>query len=776
MTNLPLPSALLNSSEHTCAFLDRNPPQNDTRDASDIKGWTSRLFFAHLIPTVSGSLALYSPPPRVTPVTCQTCQDLDFRPPGYSLPSQLLIEFDDLCKSADAGCQSCSMLHQGITTWIDPISDIKSIRLSSERLNAPLVVFVLHKTESDQTQFLEFYSLPDKPVSWQAVEPAHHISVDSSSYGCMERAYQWLTECTKNHQNCHFQQLTILPTRVIDVGKNGENPRIYESNGSSGRYAALSHCWGTEQILTTTTDTLSDMKREIPFERLPKTFQDAIDIARRLDIPYLWIDSLCIIQDSPNDWNQESARMGAVYANSFVTIAADGAPDGRTGCFVAGEGRMSNQALIQCHDSDNRLLEVYVRRQGFRGSPDDSSHTAGPRGERPKRSKLSTRGWVLQERLLSPRILHFTTNEMAWECVTHVRCECQVDPQRSMKDVFKQRFVKQSSSYHGDGIVELKWYDVVEEFTSRDLTFETDRLPAIAGLAAELQKRTPHKYLSGLWDDFIELDLLWSTSDWDKTQMKSFTCKRNKNPHIPTWSWASITGKISYDIRAETRTADTTFQLMLTDSSIPVGSILKDSIRKQGYVVPVRIKAIDIPPRDVMNRNVLWAYGPGRPHKRQFMMISERGNSKYFYRGGPFNPSDRTKPSYKFLPSAEGQQEDVDGSEDQSRPSKKPFGVLDENKMLVQGRIQMPGMCPFEDMDPDVKSGDYELDEDEEYLFLMVLVEVVGGDERKVHGLVLKKAENQNANNWERVGIVNSRYHFFREWFQVASPYSLTLV
>ncbi|KAH8683263.1 heterokaryon incompatibility protein-domain-containing protein [Tricladium varicosporioides] len=782
MTNMALPNALLDSTEHTCAFLDRNPTQNDTRDADDIPGWTSsRMFFAHIIPTDSDPLALYSPPERIPPPTCKICQDLDFRAPGYSLPSQLLINFDDFCRSVEAGCPSCNMLHKGILAWIDPISAIKAIRLSSERVNAPLNVFVLHKTDPGRTQFLEFYTLPGKPTSWPAVGQARHISVDSSSDDSIAMASRWLSECTEKHKNCHFPPSTTLPTRVIEVGEKGTNPRLHETNSATGRYAALSHCWGTERILTTTISNLTELKKEIAFESLPKTFQDAIDIARRLNIPYLWIDSLCIIQDSPEDWKREAALMGGIYAHSLVTIAADGAPDGRTGCFVAGESRMSKQVQIQCHDHKNRTFETYVRPHGWRAHPDDSSHTTGPKDDSQIRSKLSTRGWVLQERLLSPRTLHFTKNEMAWECVTHVCCECQVNPQKSTKNVFKQLFVKEGSSYNGKGIIELKWYDVVEEFTSRDLTFETDRLPAIAGLAAELQKCVSYNYLAGLWDDFLEMDLLWSTSTWNKAQMKSFICKRIGNHYAPTWSWASVTGLIKYRIRAELHSADTNFQLMLGDppsmSMMTAGPYSKDSIRKRGYVVPVRVKAIDIPSHEVTNRNVLWAYGPERNNKKHFMMISERDNSNFYYRGSAFNTYDRTTPSYKFINFANAEEEeDTTESEDLSRPRKQNFGILDQTKMLVDGEFRMPGMCPYEDMDPDVKSGDYELDETEEYLFLLVMVEVKGGVEKSVHGLVLKRAENGIADNWERVGIVSSRYHFFREWFQVASPYCLTLV
>jgi hypothetical protein len=72
----------------------------------------------------------------------------------------------------------------------------------------------------------------------------------------------------------------------------------------------------------------------IDIAELPKTFQDAIEISRRLDIRFLWIDSLCIIQDSKEDWLKESVIMGDIYQHAYCNIAATAAPDGRTGCFL----------------------------------------------------------------------------------------------------------------------------------------------------------------------------------------------------------------------------------------------------------------------------------------------------------------------------------------------------------------------------------------------------------------------------------------------------------
>lgn len=99
-------------------------------------------------------------------------------------------------------------------------------------------------------------------------------------------------------------------------------------------YATLSHCWGGLEFLTLTRNSLASFMTKVPIEECPKTFQDAVFITRKLGIDYLWIDSLCIIQDSEQDWLNESALMSQVYSNSTITIAAAAACDGTIGCLV----------------------------------------------------------------------------------------------------------------------------------------------------------------------------------------------------------------------------------------------------------------------------------------------------------------------------------------------------------------------------------------------------------------------------------------------------------
>jgi len=147
-------------------------------------------------------------------------------------------------------------------------------------------------------------------------------------------AHQWLQTCLGTHSSCfsdgnQADTLCSLPTRVLDVGPEdgSQDPKLHIPGSNLGQYAALSHCWGTHQTIKTTKATLLDRMQTIPFQILPKTFQDAVIVTRQLGLRYLWIDSLCIIQDCIDDWRYEAARMAAVYSNAVVTVAATAAED-----------------------------------------------------------------------------------------------------------------------------------------------------------------------------------------------------------------------------------------------------------------------------------------------------------------------------------------------------------------------------------------------------------------------------------------------------------------
>lgn len=171
-------------------------------------------------------------------------------------------------------------------------------------------------------------------------------------------ARSWLEDCCKLHEKCPSGQLSKLPTRVIDVGSiDGQHsPRLVLAGGIQGRYAALSHCWGGEISPLLKIKTLQSFQHAIPLPDLPANFRDAISITQQLGIQYLWIDSLCIIQDSRDDWEAESKEMGFIYRGAIVTIAAS------VSC-------RSTEGILRNSPDSNRVEEVV----SLRLSPDKSS-------------------------------------------------------------------------------------------------------------------------------------------------------------------------------------------------------------------------------------------------------------------------------------------------------------------------------------------------------------------------------------------------------------------
>ena len=347
----------------------------------------------------------------------------------------------------------------------------------------------------------------------------------------------------------------VMPTRVIDVGSGDGSvtPRLHQSRGNFGQWATLSHCWGLSTTTRLTSATLDEKLEGIPMESLSRNFRDAIIVSRILGIQYIWIDSLCIIQDSTQDWLRESAKMGDIYKYSLVTIAATNAEDSAAGFL------RERTSEVRCHlgVERNREIPVYIRpRIEWYCFAD----IVGP---------LTQRAWVLQERLLTARTLHFGGQQMMWQCKTKTLAEGfhDTDPvaegqipgmdnnfsapetadlgHGSPKAIQGEAVSRSKASYHDLNDIYDKWYRVVGEYARLRLTKHTDRLPAIAGIARQVQLLTDDIYLAGLWKSNIPRGLYW----WYFGQ-PSVPVRRSV-PQAPSWSWAALSPAIDSPKSAE---------------------------------------------------------------------------------------------------------------------------------------------------------------------------------------------------------------------------------
>jgi hypothetical protein len=331
------------------------------------------------------------------------------------------------------------------------------------------------------------------------------------------------------------------------------------------RYCALSHCWGNPNYLPQlTSENFDDLRKEISLLDLPKTYRDAITIARSLGQRYIWIDSLCIMQDSEDDWTREAAAMGAVYENSVCTIAAVGASDTDMGCFDVRNPLTYTSCEVPGTTNDG----CYIRRLGDEHMYDTVT----------RKFPLLERAWAVQENLLSPRMLYFT-EQMFWSCRQGHATERFFEgwgesanpwaPQRlsDLRPIFghndarpfkkltdfhwrsrgrsaysAMRATKILSTQSEHNIVHKLWFEVVRYYSQGKLTKPSDKLVALSGVAERVQEATKLRYLAGLWKETLPLDLLWYVVRPYDRGITNY--ERPSEYRAPTWSWASVDGEI----------------------------------------------------------------------------------------------------------------------------------------------------------------------------------------------------------------------------------------
>ncbi|OTA97363.1 hypothetical protein M434DRAFT_65855, partial [Hypoxylon sp. CO27-5] len=299
----------------------------------------------------------------------------------------------------------------------------------------------------------------------------------------------WLKRCLSSHSRCTIitYPSPALPTRVLDVGKEGEplEIRLVDGKYCVGQYITLSHCWGKLKIITTTKSNLTQHQSIIPFDSLSKTFQHAVIATRALSVRYLWIDSLCIIQDSIDDWTSEASKMGQYYSQSLVTISAVSARGGEDGMFAVIDSRVVSPTPID-------ITFPNSKESGF-------VHSLYP--------------WsliVLQERTLPARMLMFSRYQMSWQCQEEMGSENIPEGRaREIQSTSHSSLIskKLHSELYGDQVSRHRlycaWYNTVEQYTYCKLTRPSDIFEAIDGIRLALQYALDDEYVAGIWKQDI---------------------------------------------------------------------------------------------------------------------------------------------------------------------------------------------------------------------------------------------------------------------------------
>lgn len=358
---------------------------------------------------------------------------------------------------------------------------------------------------------------------------------------------RWLKECADNHPGCKSSDVSSkfsngeppLPTRLIQLhGGQGSHIRIVDAADNFGRYAALSHRWvsGRPDWITRQ-ETLGNRQSWFSVQSLPASIVDAVEITRRLGIDYLWVDSICIIQDSDKDWNYEASKMASVYANAYFTIFADQARDDNHGFLHPRQ--VFPVTSFDIRTENNATVAAYLRGS----SPDSYKIEKHPvfASDTIDSSYLRKRGWILQERVLSPKRLHFGAHQVYWVCrknavaenghpVNHWADGWMVDIHRLMESESTSRY-----EFH------KTWAKLVENYCTLKLTQGEDKLPALAGVAQMFWQKSKDEYIAGLWRQTLAAGLAWSVKETDLDKLP----RRLSTYRAPSFSWACVDEEIS---------------------------------------------------------------------------------------------------------------------------------------------------------------------------------------------------------------------------------------
>lgn len=246
--------------------------------------------------------------------------------------------------------------------------------------------------EGEFLEELQIFVHEGEPVEIQGytLKPGGTLNPSTASEASLLSARKWLDDCLASHLKCGSAQAARLPKRVLDISNN--KIRLYEPSSvdETGRYVCLSYCWGPPPWFRTTPDTKPDRLKNIPWEHLPKTFQDVVSVTRQLGIQFLWIDALCIIQDDEADWEEQSSQMASIYEHCHLTICADRSPDVHSGIFSA--ETEPHHELAVTRDGDHKTVPAFVR------VPVRHMITSDKDSTRERLFPLETRAWAYHAR------------------------------------------------------------------------------------------------------------------------------------------------------------------------------------------------------------------------------------------------------------------------------------------------------------------------------------------------------------------------------------------
>ncbi|KAI3324944.1 HET-domain-containing protein [Xylariaceae sp. AK1471] len=457
--------------------------------------------------------------PRATETTiCESCKTMNVWAAGF----RVHYKMPEL-KATSKACDICNLLYESLLqNGVGAAHEGELVRVESTfKMNStgkPIISLYCDPELRGNPPAFAQLGLPQLPAA--------------GGFEQLTLLREWLNNCDKAHKcrpRRRSSSVAKMPTRLIKIGGDiGLELRLVETHNSfDQRYIALSHCWGTMPKgleFFTDKDNLERHKKNIEFQKLPRTFQDAVTITRDLGIKYIWIDSLCIIQEDQDDWENEAGKMEDVFSSAYCTIAASSARS----CL---EGFIHDRQPRPCIAvKDQAGGEVYYCKNidDFHGDVETGV--------------LNQRGWVLQERALSRRTIHFTSNQIYWECGEGVHCETLAKLRNSKAEFLGDSDFPQSAlKYFRDGRIVL-FQTLYEMYSRLAFTLTTDRSMGILGLERKLARTLESKGDYGILQRYLQRSLMWQREG--KGELTPITYSEDRC--VPSWSWMAYTGAIKY--------------------------------------------------------------------------------------------------------------------------------------------------------------------------------------------------------------------------------------
>ncbi|PMD47069.1 HET-domain-containing protein, partial [Hyaloscypha variabilis F] len=431
---------------------------------------------------------------------------------------------ENLVKSARRGCRSCKRMVEAFDTF--PAEFEKAQWWPARSGERPRLVL------AESQRVFELFVDPENyseaiPLIQPCICAGRRLPGCTRDEASLDQAARWLAACRSEHEQCRAQDVSFQPTRLLYLGdEDQESIQLVGKEAPCSAYAALSHRWSeeTQQVRLEQNNLAQRKENGISLCDFPPMMQDAISVLRRLGILYVWIDCMCIVQDDKDDWAREAATMASIYANAELTLAA-------TWCNGSGQSLFqdsgSSSTAVDIRDVDG--TPIFLRPVWPHYTARDTEDELLAEIEWP----LLTRAWVYQEQFLSRRMLHFMRKELFWECNKELDCQCSwyrpsnSSTSKPLVSIFKQPAVFK------------QWGRILSEYTSCNLTFKSDSLPALAGIAKSFSRQRPEagKYLCGLWERELESCFFWYLAEP--------AISRPEISRMPSWSWASVTGKVT---------------------------------------------------------------------------------------------------------------------------------------------------------------------------------------------------------------------------------------